>query len=84
MVLMCNFKFLIERINHFKLFKMETYSIPNWFSEIATNAFIHALQFAKIMQADIVHSYNWPLTNIFSWKLLYDLRFGWIVTVWYV
>jgi nucleotide-binding universal stress UspA family protein len=39
---------------------MKRILFPTDFSEIATNAFIHAIQFAKIMQAEIIvlHSYE--------------------------
>jgi hypothetical protein len=38
------------------------------------------------MQADITVCILTMLAfdEFFSWKLLYDIRFGWIVTVWYV
>ena len=39
---------------------MKRILFPNDFSEIATHAFVHALQFAKVMEAEFVvfHSYE--------------------------
>jgi hypothetical protein len=38
-------------------------SFSNWFSETATNAFVHALEFAKVVNGELVllHTFDLPI-----------------------
>jgi hypothetical protein len=49
---------------------------PTDFSEAATNAFIHALQFAKIVQGELVllHAFELPVFDNFSenYMMIYE------------
>jgi hypothetical protein len=42
-------------------------SLSNRFSTVATNAFVHALEFAKIVHGELVllHSFELPIDNQF-------------------
>jgi nucleotide-binding universal stress UspA family protein len=63
---------------------MKRILFPTDFSEAATNAFIHALQFAKIVQGELVllHAFDYQYSTIsFSWKLYDDLRISRVVAI---
>lgn len=50
-------------IIHFNSIKMKKILFPTDFSEVATNAFVHALEFAKVVQGELVllHTFELPV-----------------------
>jgi hypothetical protein len=58
----------------------------NWFSETATNAFVHALEFAKVVNgASFIHTFDLPIYDNQFYRELYG--YVWIYAtcaIWYV
>lgn len=65
-------------IYHFKLCKMKRILFPTDFSEVATNAFIHALEFAKIVQGELIllHTFELPFYDNQFFPESYDIIFN--------